>query len=854
VVNQPGEECDAGDDAACEFSCRLDCTCGPPTVVIAPAADVSVQLASPTENFGARKEIWADADTAKQTFFRFTVTGVGNHQVLGAVLYLTVDNEMSAGSDSGGRLHAITNCGWDELTMTWPTRPFINGPLLDFRGGVQSGEVVDFDVDGVVTGDGTYCFGLYSGSADGVTYHSRESSRGQPVLVISLGEEIMPVCGDGAVNQPTEACDGADDALCPGVCGIDCLCPNATCGDNTINQPGEECDGLDDAACPGVCEPDCECPAPPACGDDDINQAEEECDGTDAPGCPGRCQVDCTCPPPACGDGHVNRPREECDGLDAAACPGACRTDCTCDAGLPVAIVEADVSVHATDPLSNFSAAPFLWADLNTEKLTYFRVRVRGVDPAPVLGASLRLQVADDSGAPSDSGGRLHHISDCGWDERAMTYETRPVIDGLLLDEVGAVDDDEVVEFDVSAAVTGDGTYCFALDSLSSDGVEYASREALIGRPMLEVVTFGVCGDDRLNHGAEECDGTDDWACPAACLEDCTCAVCGDGLAAMPIESCDGADDAACSGQCGIDCSCPFSPPPPFACLRGGADITLRGVLLDAYQNDDLAPGTKIDARAATVLAFPDNAHPINLEGGSGSCFSGGTVLGQYDRTLSWEQMHDVFHNAGIAFTNASFTVDGLRVDNVTDGLRPRNGGNFTVRNTWLSYIRDDCLENDHLHGGLIEDSLFDGCYVGISTRPSDANIAAGFNGSDKVLTIRNTLVRLEPMPGPPGGSPTELGHGGFFKWHLWNSPEQSLSPKLALYDNVFMAEQARAGEDRMGTPPGQVLDCANNVMVWLGPGAFPDPLPACFTVTTDRSVWDTAVADWHARHPHVGK
>ena len=39
-----------------------------------------------------------------------------------------------------------------------------------------------------------------------------------------------------------------------------------------------------------------------------------------------------------------------------------------------------------------------------------------------------------------------------------------------------------------------------------------------------------------------------------------------------------------------------------------------------------------------------------------------------------------------------------------------------------------------------------------------------------------------------------------------------------------------------------------------LGPGNYPAPLPTCFTVTKDRSVWDAAVADWKRRHPAVGR
>jgi len=49
-----------------------------------------------------------------------------------------------------------------------------------------------------------------------------------------------PVCGDGARNQPAEACDGTDDAACPGRCDGTCRC--------LPGSPGSEC-GVDLAAC-----------------------------------------------------------------------------------------------------------------------------------------------------------------------------------------------------------------------------------------------------------------------------------------------------------------------------------------------------------------------------------------------------------------------------------------------------------------------------------------------------------------------------------------------------------------------------------------------------------------------------
>jgi hypothetical protein len=272
--------------------------------------------------------------------------------------------------------------------------------------------------------------------------------------------------------------------------------------------------------------------------------------------------------------------------------------------------------------------------------------------------------------------------------------------------------------------------------------------------------------------------------------------------------------------------------------------VVLEGTRAGEYRDRSMAPGERIDARAAAFIGSSSNRYPINLGGGSGACIAGGRVTGSYDRNASWDAMHDV-NNAAIRMENDVFLVDGLRVDNVTDGIRPV-GGPFTIRQVWLSYIRDDCVENDHVQSGVIEDSLFDGCYVAVAERPSSNIISDGYDGRGGLLTIRRSLLRLEPMPHPRGGDASERGHGQFFKWH-------DLSTDLALHDNVFLAEQVgQSGGDAMGMPD-TLTGCSNNVMVWLGPGSYPAPLPSCFTVTKDRAVWDRAVADWKQRHPHVG-
>ena len=276
-------------------------------------------------------------------------------------------------------------------------------------------------------------------------------------------------------------------------------------------------------------------------------------------------------------------------------------------------------------------------------------------------------------------------------------------------------------------------------------------------------------------------------------------------------------------------------------CLDGsGPLIPLTGTWSMSYTNGSLLDGTRLDARQATFLPSPTNTYPLNLAGGSGICVAGGALLGQFDRTLSWDDMHTL-NNAAIRFENPDTHVEYVRIDNVTDGIRPV-AGPFTVRGAWLTYVRDDCVENDHVQPGVIDDSLFDGCYVAISERPSPAIAASGYDGRGQLLTVQNSLIRLRPMPGPRGGLPTDLGNGEFFKW-------SDLATNLELDNNVFMAEQvSQDGADMMGVPSSLVA-CSNNVMVWLGDGPYPAPLPPCFTVTKDRSVWDTAAASWLTRH-----
>ncbi len=100
----------------------------------------------------------------------------------------------------------------------------------------------------------------------------------------------------------------------------------------------------------------------------------------------------------------------------------------------------------------------------------------------------------------------------------------------------------------------GDGTI------LATDALRVLKRAVGLPAPVAcPVCDPAVCGDGVVNRAGEQCDGSDDAACPGLCQADCTCLMpsCGDGVVNQPSETCDGTDDESCPTLCRADCTCP---------------------------------------------------------------------------------------------------------------------------------------------------------------------------------------------------------------------------------------------------------------------------------------------------------
>ncbi len=213
-----------------------------------------------------------------------------------------------------------------------------------------------------------------------------------------------------------------------------------------------------------------------------------------------------------------------------------------------------------------------------------------------------------------------------------------------------------------------------------------------------------------------------------------------------------------------------------------------------------------------------------------------------------------LFQKAGIQIQDGTFrpVIEGVYIDQIGDGIKVRLGEDsgqagiaepFIVRGVWLRDIRDDCIESDWQAGALIEDSLLDGCYVVFAT---EKRPGASTNGSNNTWEIKNTLAYMHDQIGVyKGESP---GHGKFFKW-------DDTSPKWKMYNSILRVDSDfSSSSNQFNFRLEKLVDCSNNILVWLGDGPFPGTVPSCFTITKDKSVWDNAVRDWKTRHGYISQ
>ena len=280
------------------------------------------------------------------------------------------------------------------------------------------------------------------------------------------------------------------------------------------------------------------------------------------------------------------------------------------------------------------------------------------------------------------------------------------------------------------------------------------------------------------------------------------------------------------------------------------------------YQDNNGSYEYTYDARGwstSTTQIYPVKIG--NTTPGTRQVWVGGEVHGPSPLSTTWKDMKAYYDGTAMLIrSNDYMVVDGLRTDNVMDAVRPRsNSSTFSIRNVHSTYTRDDAVENDEIMGGIIDDCLFDGCYMFLSQQSSTAT----WSTTDS-LKVRNTLVRLEPMPYSTdvGGSApafqSEYGvnadrHAQLFKHH-------GLGDAPVVVENCifYMPQKSVNGLSSMAFPTFAGCRYSNCILLWTGGGSYPGALPASGVTEYNLNnrtqqqidqIWDNAMNDWISRH-----
>ncbi len=329
-----------------------------------------------------------------------------------------------------------------------------------------------------------------------------------------------------------------------------------------------------------------------------------------------------------------------------------------------------------------------------------------------------------------------------------------------------------------------------------------------------------------------------------------------------------------------------------FSCLEGRADIVTVTGFHDAKYIASAKKDRAFDARTAEFLIKYDPYGIIEVEGNStetGMCWAGGYIQSDQPWNATWAD-----HKAtdGQPTRNSSVidniaykaVVTGLHFFNVHDGPKSGNAFDWQVQHVWGQYIRDDSVENDHMHSGRVFDSLFDGTYSGISTRPSSSSEDTD-TGLGQVIQLEKVLLRLQAMPYPYSwesksgnitstgakytGSGVPYSHAKWFKYYDEDNSRGDRDTKgihFSFKDIVLAGSHSAVASERFNMPSVKLIDrCENVTIAWLGDDAFPlhdtvravmTAFPGCITVlqgAAARNFWKEKVVDWHNRHLDVG-
>jgi len=146
----------------------------------------------------------------------------------------------------------------------------------------------------------------------------------------------------------------------------------------------------------------------------------------------------------------------------------------------------ADSYVESSNPSTNYGSATQIRVDGSPDVRSYLRFNVQGLSGA-VTSATLRVYANSAVTAGYDA----RSVADNTWVESSITYNNAPPV-GNVLGSSGSVTSNTWTSVNVTAYITGNGTYNLGLTTSGSTALSLASRESGANAPQLVIQTGGT--------------------------------------------------------------------------------------------------------------------------------------------------------------------------------------------------------------------------------------------------------------------------------------------------------------------------------------------------------------------------
>jgi len=138
-------------------------------------------------------------------------------------------------------------------------------------------------------------------------------------------------------------------------------------------------------------------------------------------------------------------------------------------------------------PTTNYGTSSAIIVDGTPLTDLYVKFTVSGVNGRVIQSAKLRLNCVGGSA----TGGVFHRVADTTWTELTLNWNNKPTPDSTVLASLGKVTPGTMYDVDVTAAITGDGTFTIEAGSTDAKGAKYSSKEGATPPQLILTVVGG---------------------------------------------------------------------------------------------------------------------------------------------------------------------------------------------------------------------------------------------------------------------------------------------------------------------------------------------------------------------------